>query len=71
MNKRKKGACGTKIFKKGNPLVAKPTKKTDKDNVNDKKKTITIWLVNAMPKGIKLIRLQSKINKNKVKINGK
>lgn len=71
INNKNKGASGTKIFKKLISLLTIPTKKTDVDIVKDKKKIITIWLVKAIPKGIKLNKLQINIKKNNVKINGK
>ena len=45
--------------------------KIDKQILNDNHIIIIIWLVKAIPKGIKLIKLQIKTKLNKVKIKGK
>lgn len=39
--------------------------------LKDNSKIIIIWLVKAIPKGVKLKKLQEKIKKNKEKIKGK
>jgi len=67
----KNGLSGIKSFKNSKLWVNRPIKKIDSPRLNDKHKIITIWLVKAIPNGIKLIKLHKRIKQNKEKIKGK
>lgn len=66
-----KGHSGINIFKKLIECVNKPIVKIDKLIVMDKNKIKIRWLVKAIPKGIKLNKLQIKTKLKIVKMNGK
>jgi hypothetical protein len=65
------GDCGINNFKNSKLCVKRPIKKIDKPKVKDKNNIMAIWLVNAIPNGVILIKLHNKTKKNNEKINGK
>lgn len=66
-----KGQEGINIFKYAILCLNKPIINIDKHKLNDNHKINIIWLVKAIPKGIKLSKLQIKIKLNNKKIKGK
>jgi len=65
------GQVGTKIFKNLKFLYNNPKRKIDKQIDNDNHIVTIKWLVNAIPKGIILIKFDNNIVINIVKTNGK
>jgi hypothetical protein len=66
-----KGHSGIKICKNRKLYLNNPKIKIEMQIVIDKYITMIIWLVMAMPNGIKLNKLHNNIKINIVKINGK
>jgi hypothetical protein len=65
-----KGHCGIKICKNFKWNLNNPIVNIDIQIVLDNKNINIKWLVKAIPKGIKLNKLQNKIKLNNVNING-